>query len=178
MSRGFWHGGGVESGSALLLAFNITKSKGTYRKLTDLKTVPKRKILYWRTVLTVFSLTHFKVYFCLSLWCTVLFRMPCWLLVRTCRSFLQMPLFAYLICISLFFITSRILVLFGTLFYILSAFFRARFSLAQIVKFPPALWENWVRSFGWKDPLKKGMGTHSSILAWRIPWTEKPGRNG
>ena len=50
-----------------MLSFNITKSKGTYRKLTDLKTVPKRKILYWSTVLTVFSLTRFKVYFCLSL---------------------------------------------------------------------------------------------------------------
>ena len=33
----------------------------------------------------------------------------------------------------------------------------------------------WVRSLGWEDPLEKGMGTHSSILAWRIPWTEEPG---
>ena len=33
------------------------------------------------------------------------------------------------------------------------------------------MWETWVRSLGWKDPLKKGKATHSSILAWRIPWT-------
>ena len=33
----------------------------------------------------------------------------------------------------------------------------------------------WVRSLGWEDPLKEGMATHSSILAWRIPWTEEPG---
>ena len=35
--------------------------------------------------------------------------------------------------------------------------------------------ETWVRSLGWEDPLEKGMVTHSSILAWRIPWTEKSG---
>ena len=35
--------------------------------------------------------------------------------------------------------------------------------------------ETWVRSLGWEDPLEKGMATHSSILAWRIPWTEEPG---
>ena len=36
--------------------------------------------------------------------------------------------------------------------------------------------ETWVQSLGWEDPLEKGMSTHSSILAWRIPWTEEPGR--
>ena len=35
--------------------------------------------------------------------------------------------------------------------------------------------ETWVQSLGWEDPLEEGMATHSSILAWRIPWTEKPG---
>ena len=35
--------------------------------------------------------------------------------------------------------------------------------------------ETWVRCLGWEDPLEKGMATHSSILAWRIPWTEEPG---
>ena len=35
--------------------------------------------------------------------------------------------------------------------------------------------EIWVGSLGWEDPLEKGMGTHSSILSWRIPWTEEPG---
>ena len=43
--------------------------------------------------------------------------------------------------------------------------------VAQLVKNPPAMWETWVRSPGWKDPLKKGKATLSSILAWRIPWT-------
>ena len=39
----------------------------------------------------------------------------------------------------------------------------------------PAMQETWVQSVGWKDPLEKGVATHSSILAWRIPWTEEPG---
>ena len=43
--------------------------------------------------------------------------------------------------------------------------------VAQLIKNPPAMWETWVRSLGWEDPLKKGKATHSSILAWRIPWT-------
>ena len=37
------------------------------------------------------------------------------------------------------------------------------------------MWETWVRSLGWEDPLEKKMATHSSILAWKIPWTEEPG---
>ena len=45
-----------------------------------------------------------------------------------------------------------------------------------MVKNLPAMQETWVRSLGWKDPLKKGMATHSSILAWKIPWMEEPGR--
>ena len=48
--------------------------------------------------------------------------------------------------------------------------------MAQTVKNLPAMWETWVRSLGWEDPLEEGMVTHSSILAWRIPWTEEPGR--
>ena len=47
--------------------------------------------------------------------------------------------------------------------------------MAQKVKNPPAMWETWVQSLGGEDPLEKGMATHSSILAWRIPWTEEPG---
>ena len=39
----------------------------------------------------------------------------------------------------------------------------------------PAVRETWVQSLGWEDPLEEGMATHSSILAWRIPWTEEPG---
>ena len=45
------------------------------------------------------------------------------------------------------------------------------FLVAQLVKNPPAMWETWVQSLGWEDPLEKGKTTHSSILAWRIPWT-------
>ena len=47
--------------------------------------------------------------------------------------------------------------------------------VAQLVKNLPAMWETWVRSLGWEDPLEEGMATDSSILAWRIPWTEEPG---
>ena len=45
------------------------------------------------------------------------------------------------------------------------------FLRVQLVKNLPTMWETWVRSLGWEDPLKKGKATHSSILAWRIPWT-------
>ena len=48
--------------------------------------------------------------------------------------------------------------------------------VAQMVKKLPAMWENQVRCLGREDPLEKGMATHSSVLAWRIPWTEEPGR--
>ena len=46
---------------------------------------------------------------------------------------------------------------------------------AQPIKNPPAMWKTWVPSLGWEDPLEEGMATHSSILAWRIPWMEEPG---
>ena len=48
--------------------------------------------------------------------------------------------------------------------------------VVQMVKNPPAVQETWVRSLGQEVPLAKAMATHSGILAWRIPWTEKPGR--
>ena len=47
--------------------------------------------------------------------------------------------------------------------------------VAQLVKNLPAMWETWVQTLGWEDPLEKGKAVHSSILAWRIPWTEEPG---
>ena len=47
--------------------------------------------------------------------------------------------------------------------------------VAQTVKNPPAMQGTWVRSLDWEEPLEKGMATHSSILAQRIPWTEQPG---
>ena len=46
--------------------------------------------------------------------------------------------------------------------------------MAQMVKNPLAMQETWVRSLGQEDPLEKGMATHSSILVWRISWTEEP----
>ena len=52
---------------------------------------------------------------------------------------------------------------------------QVEFPVAQAVKNPPAMKEIRVRSLGQEDPLEKGLATHSSILAWRMPWTEKPG---
>ena len=48
--------------------------------------------------------------------------------------------------------------------------------VAQMVKCLPTMWETWVQSLGWEDPLEKEMATHSSTIAWKIPWTERPGR--
>ena len=48
--------------------------------------------------------------------------------------------------------------------------------VTQTVKNLSAIQETQVQSLGWEDPLEKGMATHSNILAWRIPWTEEPGR--
>ena len=66
------------------------------------------------------------------------------------------------------------------LYYLL--FFKLKHSLctmtslvAQTVKHLPTMWETWVQSLGWEDLLEKEMATHSSTLAWKIPWTEGPG---
>ena len=48
--------------------------------------------------------------------------------------------------------------------------------VAQMVKHLPAMWETWVRSLGWEDPLEKEMATHSTIFVWKIPWKEEPGK--
>jgi len=48
--------------------------------------------------------------------------------------------------------------------------------VTQKVKYLPAMQETWVQSLGWEDPLEKEMATHSSTLAWKIPWSEEPGR--
>ena len=48
--------------------------------------------------------------------------------------------------------------------------------MAQTVKRLPTMWETRVQSLGWEDLLEKEIATHSSILAWKIPWTEEPGR--
>ena len=44
-----------------------------------------------------------------------------------------------------------------------------------MAKNPPAMWETWVPSQGWEDPLEKEIAIHSSVLTWRTPWTEEPG---
>ena len=48
--------------------------------------------------------------------------------------------------------------------------------VAQTVKHLPTMWDTWVQSLGWEDLLEKGVVTHSSILAWKIPWMVEPGR--
>ena len=48
--------------------------------------------------------------------------------------------------------------------------------MAQLVRNPPVMQETWVQSLGWEDTLEKEKATHSSILAWEIPWTREPGR--
>ena len=48
--------------------------------------------------------------------------------------------------------------------------------MAQRVKRLPAMQETWVQFLGWEDPLEKEIAAHSSTLAWKVPWTEKPGR--
>ena len=60
-------------------------------------------------------------------------------------------------------------------YYILPTYYWTSL-VVQLVKNLPAVQETWVRSLGCGDTLGKGMATHSSILAWRIPWTEEPGR--
>ena len=48
--------------------------------------------------------------------------------------------------------------------------------MAQFAESLRIMWESWILSLGWEDPLEKEMATHSSILVWRITWTEEPGR--
>ena len=47
--------------------------------------------------------------------------------------------------------------------------------MAQMLNNLPVMWETWVQSLGWENPMEKGMATHFSILAWGIPWTEETG---
>ena len=62
-------------------------------------------------------------------------------------------------------------------FIVIHTVFPTRTSLvAQMVKCLPTMWETWVQSLGQEDPLEKEMAIHSSTLAWKILWTEEPGR--
>ena len=64
---------------------------------------------------------------------------------------------------------------FKTFTFVLGWWFSQCFLIAQLVKNLPAVQETWVRFLGWEDTLEKKMATHSSTLAWRIPWIEEPG---
>ena len=67
-------------------------------------------------------------------------------------------------------------IFFTTFLHMITENIRETSLVAQRLKRLPPMWETQVQSLGWEDPLEKEMVTHSSILAWRIPWTEKPGR--
>ena len=72
--------------------------------------------------------------------------------------------------------TARIIGLQSFVYYLTLMSYGWAFLRAQSVKNLPGMQETWVRFLGWEDPLEEKMTTHSSILAWRIPWTEEPGR--
>ena len=72
--------------------------------------------------------------------------------------------------------TSRITGLQSFVYYLTVMSYGWAFLIVQSVKNMPTMQETWVRFLGWEDPLEEEMTTHSSILAWRIPWTEKPSR--
>ena len=63
----------------------------------------------------------------------------------------------------------------GQVQYLPGLFFLEASLMAQTVKHLPAMWETWVRSLDHEDTLEKEMATHSSILAWKSPWTVEPG---
>ena len=63
-----------------------------------------------------------------------------------------------------------------TIVYLTSPYLNRASLVAQMIKYLPAMQETQVQSLGQEDPLEKGMATQSSILVWRIPWTEEPGR--
>ena len=61
-------------------------------------------------------------------------------------------------------------------YFLMGVFITTAFLVTQMAKNSPAMRETWVQSLGWEDPLEEGRATHSSILAWRVPWTEERGR--
>ena len=90
-------------------------------------------------------------------------------LTRTLSFLLLELLWGLSCCASLW--SLSLLSLVFSLFWFTTAFF-----VAQRLKCLPGMQETWVWSLGWEDPLEKEMATHSSALAWRIPWREEPGR--
>ena len=63
------------------------------------------------------------------------------------------------------------LLLVVTIIYLLFILYQRASLVAQLVKNLPVMWETWVRSLAWEDPLEEGKATHFSILTWQIPWT-------
>ena len=91
-------------------------------------------------------------------------RTECKFIFHTCNIWICISIGTLYICVCVY-------------IYIYIYFFFYRASLvAQLVQNLPAVLETWVQSLGQEDPLEKWMATHSSILAWRIPWTEESGR--
>ena len=103
------------------------------------------------------------------------------LAVAAASIFLLGCLFCILNCIIYLYILEIIplsVALFANIFFDFEGclWFTLTFLVAHRVKCLPAMLEIWVQSLGWENPLEKEMATHSSTLAWKIPWTEKPGR--
>ena len=69
-----------------------------------------------------------------------------------------------------------VLLVFSVVYFLISILVTPASLVAQRLKHLPPMQETWVRSLGWEGPLEKAMAPHSSTLAWRIPWTEEPGR--
>ena len=115
--------------------------------------------------------SHFEVQiFCILLFC--LLDLPetelCWNLL-CCWVFLLQPIVLDTFTLHIV----RIYYHVQKLAY--NIFLEGASLVAQLVKNPPEMWETWVWSLDWDDPLEEGMATHSSILAWRIPWAEESG---
>ena len=96
-----------------------------------------------------------------------------------CPSIVPTPILC--VCLSMVHICSLCLFVHGVFLIMVHVYHGACVSLmtslvAQMVKCLPTMWETWVKSLGWEDLLEEEMATHSSILAWKIPWTEEPGR--
>ena len=148
--------------------------------------------LYFLATLYIYicSFTTLKYYFYYMLnshfFCTVLFTSLCNHTVVINKAFYSMMAFDTVISIhcllSLFFF---VIILCFVLWLLLLISFPRDFTvsnnafgaslIAQSLKSLPAVQETWVRSQGWEDPLEKEMTTHSSIIAWKISWTEEPG---
>ena len=118
---------------------------------------PWRLTLLW---VALTGLSHSLVSDCI--WPNLSWEIKAWRRERVRRLFTQFPIFQ--VTWGLVGSSFR-----GHSFFPMGLYMQPE--VAQLVKNMPAMWETWVQSLGWEDPLEKQMATHSSILAWRIPWT-------